>query len=112
MIINITPAESPYTVTPDQFTEIINLKPDVTILCSGPGNVTINLPAISALPNGQGEVVVRLTDKGVDVIINTPDTFAGAFNAFVDESQIIIPANSQNASLGLQASLDVWNILT
>lgn len=114
MIINLTPADSPYTLTPEQFTQITNLKPDVNILCSGNGSLVINLPAIADLTNGQGQLVVQLTDKVIDVTINAaaPDKFAGSPTLpFIDTSIAAIPNNNQNALFTMTANGEVWNTI-
>jgi hypothetical protein len=85
-------------MTADQFTDILNLKPDIILVCGGSGNLVLNLPEISSLPSGQGEVQVQVADNLVDLTINCAgsDTFGSAFVSFRNSASFSIPNTSKH----------------
>ncbi len=115
MVLNLTPADSPYTLEASLFSEIINLKPDVNIFLSGVGNIVINMPAVDALPNGQGQVQIRIEDIGTGLTLNcanaTPDKFGSLEPAYWDKNQLIVPAPATSfIAVFTAAPKNIWNI--
>jgi hypothetical protein len=115
MTINLTPAESPFTLTAERFTDIINLKPDVILLCSGSGTIVINLPPISSLQNQQGQVEVQMTDNlvGIQVNCTAPDKLSSIVEGITNTTSFAVGVGNENTALSFTtaAPRQIWVVL-
>ena len=81
MIVNVTPANSPYSIPASVFNPSIPGTPNITLRFSG-GAVTVILPQVSALSVQQGTIDAIIMDDITSVTLQTSgtDVFSGLSN--------------------------------
>lgn len=84
MIINITPANSPYTLPASVFGPSIPETPNVTLRFSGGGGATLEviLPRVADLAAQQGtiEAIIMDANTGVQLTCSGTDVLSGLIN--------------------------------
>lgn len=103
-IINITSAQSPYNLTPEQISNLVNF-PFQFIVGSGGGTIEVNLPSLNSL-GYNGSIIAFCEDGSTTIQLNA---YAGdiiSINGGTTQSSLDVSGN--NAFVGLDATNQGW----